>query len=464
MQQETSAVIGLEIHVQLSTESKLFCSCPTKSTGPNTAVCEICLGHPGAKPVLNKKAIDYALTVALALGCKINREFFFSRKTYFYPDLAKNYQITQYEVPIGEGGVVDVEGAKIRIRRVHLEEDPASLVHEGGMGSSSYSLVDYNRSGIPLVEIVTEPDMQSPQQARKFLDTLLTTLNYLGIYSHGESVLKADCNISIKGGERVEVKNVTGFRAVEDALEAEFARQKKLASDGSKIARETRGFDAETKLTYSMRTKETEDDYGYITDSDLVKTEFDDKWLSEIKKKMPELAEEKAKRFEKEFGLKEYDAKVLAANKGLAQIFEDCAKIDVQISTRLVSRELFGILNYNKLSLEGTKINSKGISELVALVKSGKVGDKNAKESLIKYSLEGIAPKEFLEKNSLLIDISSADLENAAKQAALENKAAFDEFKAGNPKSLNFLIGVVLRNMKGKADARTVQKILESLK
>src|SRR3989344_4295540 len=238
------AVIGLEIHIQLDTESKLFCSCPTRaSAGPNTAVCEVCLGMPGSKPVLNKKAVDYALMVALALNCRANREFFFSRKTYFYPDLAKNYQTTQYEVPVGEAGFLEVDGKRVRIRRVHLEEDPASLVHEGGVGKSAYSLVDYNRSGIPLVEIVTEPDMESPAQARRFLDTLLTTLNYLGVYAHGESVLKADCNISLKGGERVEVKNVTGFRAVEDALEAEFARQKVAVAAGERIVQHTRGFD-----------------------------------------------------------------------------------------------------------------------------------------------------------------------------------------------------------------------------
>ena len=204
-------VIGLEVHVQLNTKSKLFCGCSTKGDEPNSSVCEVCLGMPGAKPVLNKKAVDYALKVALALNCKVNKEFFFSRKTYFYPDLPNGFQITQYEVPVGEKGFLEVDGKKINITRVHLEEDPASLVHSEGMQKSNYSLVDYNRSGIPLVEIVTDPDIESPEQARKFLDKLVTILNYLGVYAQGESVLKADCNLSIKGSERVEVKNVTGF-------------------------------------------------------------------------------------------------------------------------------------------------------------------------------------------------------------------------------------------------------------
>tara|TARA_Y100000310_G_scaffold345455_1_gene465189 strand:+ start:3334 stop:4710 length:1377 start_codon:yes stop_codon:yes gene_type:complete len=454
-------IIGLEIHVQLNTDSKLFCGCSTKGEAPNTSTCEICLGMPGSKPVLNKKAVDYALIVAMAMNCKINKEFFFSRKTYFYPDLAKNYQITQYEIPVGEKGYLEVDGKKIRITRVHLEEDPASLVHESGTKQSNYSLIDYNRSGIPLVEIVTEPDLESPEQARHFLDKLLTTLNYLGVYAHGESVLKADCNLSIKGSERVEVKNVTGFKAVELALRAEEKRQREMIEAKEKIVLETRGFDAETNSTYSMRKKETENDYGYIFDPDLVKAQIDDAWLKELKEKIPELAEKKEKRFVKEFGLKEYDAKVIASDKTLSELFEKAAKVDSQLAVRFVSRELMGILNYNKMKISDTKVAAAGLIGLIELVKSGKVSDKAAKDSLIKYVLEGIPPKEFLEKTNLLIDASSGDLEKAIKMVVKENPAAFDEFKSGNKKSLNFLIGQVMRKMKGKADARAIQKILE---
>jgi len=388
-------MIGLEIHVQLNTSSKLFCGCPTRGKEPNSAVCEVCLGMPGAKPVLNKKALDFAIMVATALKCEVNREFFFSRKTYFYPDLAKNFQITQYEVPIGENGSAEVDGKKVRIRRVHLEEDPASLVHEFGVGSSSYSLVDYNRSGVPLAEIVTEPDMESPEQARKFMDSLLKTLNYLGIYSYTDGVLKADCNLSVAGGERVEVKNVTGFRAIEQ---------------------------------------------------------------------VPELADEKAVRFVKEFGLKEYDAKVLSADKGLAGVFEDAAKIDSAIAARIVSRELFGVLNFNKIALSQTKITGRGISGLVKLVKEGRVSERNAKQSLIKYALEGTKPEEFLKKSRMLIDSSSLDIEGVVSKVVKENRKAFDDYKKGNEKALNFLSGLVMRETKGRADARQVIELLKKHK
>jgi len=428
---------------------------------PNSRTCEVCLGMPGSKPVLNKKAVDYAIMVAFAFNCKINNEFFFSRKTYFYPDMAKNYQITQYEVPVGEKGYLEVDGKKIGITRVHLEEDPASLIHESGVKQSNYSLIDYNRSGIPLVEIVTEPDLESPEQARHFLNKLLTTLNYLGVYAHGESVLKADCNLSIKGSERVEVKNVTGFKAVESALKAEEARQREMIKGKEKIVRETRGFDPDTNSTYSMRKKETEEDYGYIFDPDLVKVEIDNAWLKSLKQKIPELAEGKSKRFVKEFGLKEYDAKVLASNKALAEIFEKAAKVDSKLAVRFVSRELMGILNYNKLKIEDTKVNADGIIGLIELVKGEKVSDKNAKESLIKYAAEGVFPKEFLKKSNLLIEASSGDLEKIVQEAINENQKVFDEYKSGNKKSLNFLIGQVMRKMKGKADARQVQKILD---
>lgn len=456
------AKIGLEVHVQLDTQSKLFCACTTKGFEPNASTCPTCLGMPGSKPVLNKRAVEYGVMIALALNCRLNKEFFFSRKTYFYPDLAKDYQITQYEVPIGENGFVEVEGKKIRIRRVHIEEDPASLMHEGS-GDGSYSLVDYNRSGIPLAEIVTEPDIESPAHARKFLDKLLSIVTYLGVYNIDSGVLKADCNLSIEGGERVEVKNVTGFRAVEDALGAEYLRQVAEQKAGNKIERETRGFDAERNVTYQMRKKESEDDYGYITDPDLVKTEIDPQWLEKIKSAIPELSDQKAQRFAKQYGLKDYDARVLAIDKNLSGIFEDAAKIDVQIAARLVSRELMGVLNYNKLKIEGTQITSKGISGLVMLIRDGKVSDKNAKESLIRYALEGIEPAEFLKSSGLLIDSGSVDIKSVLREVAAENAQAFGDFKAGNAKSMNFLIGAAMKKLRGKADARAVQKALEDI-
>ncbi|MCX6803431.1 MAG: Asp-tRNA(Asn)/Glu-tRNA(Gln) amidotransferase subunit GatB, partial [Candidatus Diapherotrites archaeon] len=258
---EGKAVIGLEIHAYLGTKSKLFCSCSTQGTQPNSSCCPTCLGHPGSKPVLNERAVEFGVKVGLALGCRINKDFFFSRKTYFYPDMSSNYQITQYEVPVAEyGEVVLSSGKKVRIRRAHLEWDPAALIHPNGMGKSSYVLIDYNRSGLPLVEIVTEPDISSPEEAREFLNSLENILNYLGVLKP-DTTLKVDCNISINGGERVEIKNVSGYAASEIALKYEFLRQKQEQKMGRKIFLHTRAFNAETGTTVELRRKETEDDY-----------------------------------------------------------------------------------------------------------------------------------------------------------------------------------------------------------
>ena len=259
-------IIGLEVHVQLSTESKLFCGCNSHaSEQPNSAVCQVCLGMPGSKPVLNKKAVDNALKIALALNCDINSEFFFSRKTYFYPDMSKNFQITQYEIPLGKNGFIVLKsGKKIRIRRVHLEEDPASLVHEGGLGQATATLIDYNRSGCPLVEIVTEPDISSPEEARQLLDHLLAILNYLNVFVLGKDILKVDSNVSIEGSERVEVKNVTGFRSVEKALAFEITRQLSVLAKGEKVKRHTMAFDEETQTKFKQEMKKYKLDSFYI--------------------------------------------------------------------------------------------------------------------------------------------------------------------------------------------------------
>ena len=261
-------MIGLEVHVELNTKTKLFCSCPTKGNEePNSRTCEVCLGHPGSKPVLNKKAVEFALKLCLALNCKINPELIFSRKSYFYPDMAKNYQITQYDIPLGKKGKLNLSsGKEIGITRVHMEEDPASLVHPGGMQQSSYVLVDYNRSGNPLVEIVTEPELSNAADARDFMKNLITILTYLEIFDENNNIIKADANISIKesGFVKAEVKNITGFKEIERALNYEIERQKKEVKEGKKLHQETRAWDSEKGLSFSLRKKETEEDYGYI--------------------------------------------------------------------------------------------------------------------------------------------------------------------------------------------------------
>ena len=290
--EEIQAVMGLEIHVQLNTNSKLFCSCSTKyeDKQPNEVTCPICLGFPGSKPKVNRAAIDFAILVAKALNCSINSPMFFSRKSYLYPDMPKNFQITQYEIPIAEKGILNIVDKKIRIRRVHIEEDPGKLIHVGGsITNAKYVLVDYNRSGVPLIEIVTEPDFESTKEVRKFLTKLSSILEYLDAYDpSGEGSLRVDANISLKGGERVEVKNITGFKNVEKALNFEIIRQKNSHNMNVDITRETRHFDAQTNTTASLRKKEFEEDYGYIFEPDLTKIEIDNKWVKGLVDNMPE--------------------------------------------------------------------------------------------------------------------------------------------------------------------------------
>ncbi len=457
-------IMGLEIHVQLATESKLFCGCPTKAPQgePNTACCEVCLGMPGSKPVLNKKAVDYGLMIALALNCEINREFYFSRKTYFYPDLAKDFQITQYEVPLAVNGYVELNsGKKIRITRVHLEEDPAALVHGEGLGKSAYSLVDYNRSGIPLAEIVTEPDIESAEEAREFLDHLLKILNYIGVYKLGEGVMKADSNVSIEGSERVEVKNVSGFRAVETALNYEVKRQQHMLSKGEKILRETRRFDEQKGSTMSLRKKETEADYGYIFDSDLTTVEIDGNMVKEARAKLPELHKDRAKRLAKEYRISDYDAKVISADLELGLLFEEAVKVDVKLATTFLTRELLAILNRENLSLKEAEVDSEKIIALMKLLKGGKVTEKNAKLALVKYIAEKKDPVKFIEKEGLAKDLRGGEVENAVETFLKENQKAADDYRSGNKTAMNFMVGQIMRLTKGKAEPREIQRLLE---
>ncbi|MBI3036048.1 Asp-tRNA(Asn)/Glu-tRNA(Gln) amidotransferase subunit GatB [Candidatus Woesearchaeota archaeon] len=341
----SDVIIGLEVHIELNTKTKLFCSCPTHgSEEPNTRTCPICLGMPGSKPVLNKKAVEFALKLCLALNCETSPELIFSRKSYFYPDMSKNYQISQYEIPLGKNGKLRLShGKEIGITRVHMEEDPASLVHPSGLKESAYVLVDYNRSGNPLVEIVTEPELQSPDEARDFMKQLIGVLNYLEIFDINEGIIKADANISIResGYKRVEIKNITGFREIERALFYEVKRQKEEAH---KIEQETRAWDSEKGITFSLRKKETEEDYGYIIDTDLTLVEITDKWIREIKKVMPELAQEKIKKFIG-MDIKRDDAEVLASDKFLANMFEKVAEeINPLLAAKWLRRELVRVL------------------------------------------------------------------------------------------------------------------------
>ncbi len=461
---EEKTIIGLEIHAYLNTKSKLFCGCSTDiaKAEPNSVTCATCLAHPGSKPVINEKAVELATKIGLALDCEINKDFFFSRKTYFYPDLASNFQITQYEIPVAQKGVLAIAGKKVRIRRVHMENDPAALVHPQGMQNSKYSLIDYNRSGFPLVEIVTEPDLSSPKEAREFLNALEGVLSYIDVLMPN-TTLKVDCNISINGGNRVEIKNVSGFVAAEKALNFELLRQKRELRLNKKIEQHTRIFNVDTRTTVEARKKETEDEYGYIFDPDLIKVVLDESEIARIKDGMPELPQQKAKRFQKEYSISEYDSIVLCSDKALSDLFEELMQKQAspEITSKLLTRELLAILNHDSLSLKNVEVSIGAVYDLVKLIKDRKVSDKNTKQAVINYiSGDKTSPKEFLEKNDLLIS-EEINLNEIVAKVFETNANAIEEYKNGNEKVFNFLAGLIMKETKGTVDPKKVQELLK---
>ncbi len=464
----TDVVIGLEIHIELDTNTKLFCGCRTKSETelPNTLTCPTCLGMPGSKPVLNKKAVEYALRLALALRCTIAKELIFSRKVYFYPDMSKNYQITQYEVPLGENGEVILnEEKKIGITRAHIEEDPAALVHPGGIAHSQYVLVDYNRSGRPLCEIVTEPDMTNPEEAREFLRRLITLLRYLKIFDYKTGVIKADANVSIKESNytRVEIKNITGFKEIERALQFEIERQRHAVIDGQKIVQETRAWDAKTGITTSLRTKETEADYGYIVDPDLSKIELSDDFVKSVKEKLPLLPTEKAERMIQKKVSKE-DALVIANEYALSELFDEVVKTtDPIIAARWIRREVVRVANYNKMEIDDISILPNSFAELLLLIEQKQITDETAKRLLEELFKNNFSPKEKVKTEGLGMVTDTTALANWCKEAVLENDKAVQDYKKGEEKSLHFLVGTVMKKSKGKAKPDDVKAILLKL-
>lgn len=445
--------IGIEVHVQLNTKSKLFCSCPISGKDePNSRTCDVCLGMPGSKPVLNEEAFNKAIKVALALNCKINKETFFSRKSYFYPDLAKNFQISQYEIPVA----VDGKFEGIRIRRVHLEEDPASLVHKGNI-----CLIDYNRSGIPLIEIVTEPDFKNPNDVRLFLRKLITILTYLDVYYRKEeSTLKADANISVYG-ERVEIKNINGLKEIERALEYETLRQEK---ETPKV-QETRGWDSEKGKTYLMRVKEAEEDYGYIFEPDLPVFEISDKKIDLIKKEIPELSVDKEKRFSKQYSLDKETAEVLSNDIRLGELYESLIKqgIEPRIAAKWLRRDLLGFLAYDKKELKDVNIDDKHLGQILKLFQEKKITDRVGKDLLMKLTKGDFDVMEYIKKNKLMVVSDEKSLDDICKKIIDENPEQVSIIKSGKVYVINFLVGKVMKETKGSSDPKLVIKILKKL-
>ncbi len=459
-------VIGLEVHAELNTKTKLFCSCPTKgSEEPNTRTCEICLGMPGAKPVLNKKAVEFGIKLGLAINCDIAPELIFSRKSYFYPDLAKNYQITQYEIPLGnKGNIALPDGKLVGISRIHLEEDPASLVHPSGIHGSQYVLVDYNRNGNPLIEIVSRPEMYSASEAREFMKQLIAILEYLDIFDVNKGIIKADANVSIKKSDytRVEIKNITGFKEIEHALNYEIARQKSEVEKNNRIVQETRGWNSEKGFTYSMRTKETEDDYGYIIDSDLVPIEITEEMISQVRKSLPELPQEKKERFMRDYKIPEDNALVISSDKHLADLFERCAsKVNPILAGKWIRRELIRVLNFNAKTFSEANLDEKNFVSLLELIDKNQITEKVGQRIIEKLIVENFDVHEYVKKEGLVMISDESDIEKICDDAIAESSEAVDSFKKGNEKSINFIVGIVMKKSKGKAKPDLVMGILK---
>lgn len=459
-------IIGLETHVQLATKSKLFCACSTSNAEPNENTCPICLGFPGSKPTINKKAIDFAVMLSRALNCKINNESFFSRKSYFYPDLAKDFQITQYEVPIGIDGYLDIvsdtgEKKRIRIRRVHLEEDPASLIHpSGSLETSKYVLMDYNRSGIPLCEVVTEPDFSSPAEARQYLNKLATILSYLGIFDESESSMRSDANISLEGSERIEIKNISGFKLAEKALNYEVARQKTIVNAGRKIRRETRHFDPVSGITTTLRVKETEEDYGYIFEPDLASLQMEESFVSEIESKIPELPDKRALRFISQYKLNQNTVDTLVSDKFMADFFEKCAEKYTNYSNlaKWMVVDLLKCLNWNKISLKQSKISPKSFLEFISLMDEGKITERAGKELIKKWVEKGGDVIQLSKELAQMTDESL--INNAVSKVIADNPKVVSDYKSGNQKSLEFLVGLALKATGMRADPKVIREEL----
>ncbi|MCS7143484.1 MAG: Asp-tRNA(Asn)/Glu-tRNA(Gln) amidotransferase subunit GatB [Archaeoglobaceae archaeon] len=465
-------VIGLEVHAQLNKlKSKLFCSCPTDyhKSSPNTHVCPVCLGMPGAMPVINREAIKSAIRVALALNSKIQPMTVFDRKNYFYPDLPKNFQISQYDRPLALGGYVSIESdggeKRIQLRRIHIEEDPGKLSYKGSITTANYSMIDYNRSGMPLLEIVTEPVISSPKEARIFLNKLRMILEYLDVFNGElEGAMRVDANISIAGGNRVEVKNISSFKGVEKALNYEILRQKNLLKRGKAVVRETRHFDEAQEITLSLRSKEEEQDYRYFPEPDLPVI-FTAELIKEVEGTLPEMPEEKKERLKREYGIPENYAKVLILDLKMTDYFERVAKlIEPKIAVTWIVDILRGELNYRDWSFYECfeKFQAEEFAKLLRFFLDEKITEKGVVEVIrTKLDKGGDIEKIIAEKG--LFAIPKSEIEKFCKEAIQENPKAVQDYLNGKKQALNFLVGQVMKKTKGRADPEETAKIIAKM-
>jgi len=466
-------VIGLEVHAQLLTKSKMYCSCSTgyASAPPNTHVCPICLGMPGVLPVINAKAVEYTVMTALALNCSIPEYSKFDRKNYSYPDLMKGYQISQYDAPVGKEGWLNVDSngttRRINITRVHLEEDVAKLWHRG-----DYSLIDVNRSGVPLMETVSEPEISSPEEARSYLVGLRNILRYLGVSTGNmeEGSFRCDANISIRplGSKdflpKVEVKNLNSFKAVYQAMEYESRRQRKVLQEGGQLVQETRGWVEEKGITVTQRSKEYADDYRYFPEPDLPPLVFDREWIEQIRAKLPELPEARRERFMAQYGLPLYDARLLTNSKALADYFENSVELTDHSKAKMVSNWLLGdfsrLLNAGGIEIENAAISPELLAEMLSLIDKGTVSGPAAKAVFEEMFHTGKRAGEIVAEKKLSQISDSTEVRELVKQVVADNPKAVSDYKAGKQQALTFITGQVMKATRGRANPALVKDIL----
>jgi len=469
------AVIGLEVHAQMLTKSKMFCACSAKfGAAANSQTCPVCLGMPGALPVLNRRAVELAVRTALALDCAIAPRSRFARKNYFYPDLPKNYQISQYEEPLAEHGTIECAAGgaarQVGIKRVHVEEDAGKLVHVGAMGEAENSLVDLNRCGTPLMEIVSEPDLRSPEDAAEYMRQLRALLMYLDVCDGNmeEGSLRCDANVSIRPagstdfGVKVEVKNMNSFRNLQRALEYEIRRQAGVLDEGGRVVQETRLWDADAGVTRSMRGKEEAHDYRYFPEPDLVPLAPPAGWIEEIRRSLPELPGARRARFVAQYGLPEYDACVLTDTRARADYFEAVAKLakDPKQAGNWIKDELLGLLNKEGKEIEQSPIPPDRLGEMLQLLGNGTISGKIAKTVFEEMYATGKAPGDIVREKGLTVIADAGALETIVAQVIAKSPAAVAEFKAGKAGSKNYLVGQVMKATQGKADPKLVNDIL----
>jgi aspartyl-tRNA(Asn)/glutamyl-tRNA(Gln) amidotransferase subunit B len=462
-------VIGIEVHIQLKTKTKIFCGCGTAfGAEPNTLVCPVCLGFPGVLPVLNQWVIEYAMIASLALNCKITPLSRFHRKNYFYPDLPKAYQISQYDEPLSVQGYIDLPtGKRVGITRTHMEEDAGKLIHSG----DGKSLVDYNRTGIPLLEIVSEPDISTPQEAYDYLTTLKAIIKYTGVSDCNmeEGSLRCDVNISIKPegsitlGTKAEIKNLNSFKAVEKALTYEIQRQIKVVDSGNKVVQETRLWDEKKQITSSMRSKEEAHDYRYFPDPDLPPIQINQEYIQSIQETIPELPQAKTKRFISQYSLPEYDVQILVADKDLSDFYEETVHLFVnpKIVSNWIITELLCLLGETKTGIKDCHVTPEDLSRILHMIEAGTISGKIGKDVLLEVFRTGMPPEQIVKEKGLTQITDINELESMIEKILQENPKAVEQYREGKKQAMGFFVGQVMRLTSGKAHPEAVNEILK---